>query len=242
MKDFNRIIRIIPKDAFGLKTEDALERLEKRPLLVPTVILFVACCLTFLTASVLPVFFILANLLAFVIFTAKKRNVTRLLGFVLCSLTVALCGFRILTALKADMPSDCDGIYTGTILSCERKLSGAQRIIANIGGVKVELCFGKDLSPPETVVGAYFAATGNMRDPDSGGNPGEFDYKAYLKGKGILYQFYADSFEYVSYPSGSSRFLSSSSRENILSADTMADCILLYFSARSLMGSKNCSM
>ena len=209
MKDFNRIIRNIPKDAFGLKTEDAMERFEKRPLLIPSVILFTACCLTFLTASLLPVVFIMTILMFLVIFAAKKRNVTWLFGFVLCFFAVAFCGFRILTVLNAEMPPDREGIYTGTIVSCERKLSGTERVTAKIGGVNVELRFGKDVNPQETVVGACFATTGKMREPDSGGNPGEFDYKAYLKGKGILYQFYADSFEYVSYPSGSSRFLSS---------------------------------
>ena len=209
MKDFNRIMPIIPKDAFELKTEDALERFEKRPLLIPSAILFLDCCLTFLTGSLIPLFVTLAVLLVVGIYFVRKRNHSSLLGLVLCSCLVVFCSVRIQTALKAEMPADVDGIYTGTLLSCERKLSGSEKITARINGVLVELRFGKDLDVPETVVGAEFKATGKVREPDSAGNPGEFDYKEYLKGKGILYQFRADSFSYTKLPSGLSMFLSS---------------------------------
>ena len=93
MKDFNRIILNIPKGAFGLKTEDAMERFEKRPLLVPSLILFVSCCLTFLTASLLPVVFIMTILITLLIFAAGKRNVTWLFEFVLCFFAVVYCSY-----------------------------------------------------------------------------------------------------------------------------------------------------
>ncbi|MBO4681761.1 MAG: DNA internalization-related competence protein ComEC/Rec2 [Clostridiales bacterium] len=207
MKDFNRIMPNIPKDAFELKTEDALERFEKRPLLMPAAILFVACCLTFMTGSLVPLLVILAVLLAVGIHFVRKRNYSSFLGLVLCSCLVVFCSLRIETALKAEMPAETDGIYMGTILSCERKLSGTERITARINGVNMELRFSKDLDAPHTVVGAEFKAAGTVREPDSAGNPGEFDYKAYLKGKGILYQFRADSFSYTRMPSGLSKVL-----------------------------------
>ena len=205
MKDFNRITHIIPKDAFELKTEEALERFEKRPLLIPAVILFLDCCLTFLTGSLIPLFLILAALLAAGFYFVRKRNCSSLLGLVLCACIAVFCSLRIQTALKAQMPADLDGFYSGTIVSCERNLSGDERITARINGVSMELRFSRNLDPAETVIGAEFKAAGKIREPDSGGNPGEFDYKAYLKSRGILYQFRADSFSYTKQPSGLSR-------------------------------------
>ena len=68
MKDFNRIIRIIPKGALEIKTGDALERFGKRPLLVPAVILFLDCALTFLTGSFVPLLFILAGVVMLILY------------------------------------------------------------------------------------------------------------------------------------------------------------------------------
>ena len=209
MKDFNRIIRIIPKGALELKTQDAMECFEKRPLLIPAVILFLDCALTFLTGSFVPLLFILAALIAAGAFIVRKHKLLSVLGMVFCFALSAFCSLRILTALSSGKPSDTGGIYTGTIVSCERKLSGKERITAKIGGVTVELRFDNDMEPPEILIGAGFKATGMVREPDPAGNPGEFDYKEYLKSKGILYQFYADSFSYTSRPSGFVKFLQS---------------------------------
>lgn len=209
MKDFNRIRQIIPKSALDLKTETAWECFMKRPLLIPSAVLFAASCLTYLTCSLIPLAVITAVVAAFGVYLLEKRNVSGLLGILLCLIAALFCSFRIKAALSAQMPSDIDGFYLGTIVSVEKKLSGTQKVVANIGGVNVELRFDKNLESPKALTGASFKATGKMREPDTAGNPGAFDYKAYLKGKGILYQFYADSFIYTAYPKGLSKISSS---------------------------------
>ena len=209
MKDFNRILNNIPKSALDMKTESAVECLMKRPLLIPSAVLFAVCCANCLTDSLIPLFVLGAGLVSLCVLMYRKRNVSGLGGLVMCIALSAFCSIRIQTALRAQMPSDTDGFYYGTIVSAEKKLSGTERLVANINGVNVELRFNKDMDVQQTVRGAGFKATGKMREPDPAGNPGEFDYKAYLKGKGIIYQFYADSFTYLDYPDGLSKaFLS----------------------------------
>ena len=99
------------------------------------------------------------------------------------------------------MPYTTDGSYSGIVISCERKLSGTERITAKIGGVYAELRFDDGLEKTDITPGASFTATGKFKEPVSAGNPGEFDYQEYLKSKGIRYLFYADSIALTDGPS-----------------------------------------
>lgn len=202
MTDFNRIKLNIPRTASGLASETALESLLKRPLTVPAIMLFVACSLTYLTENLIPVA-VLSAFLACVSFYARKNReyplfYCSLISFVL----IVLCCIRITSVLGVPLPENEDGYYNGTVISCERKLSGSDRNIVMIQGVRAELRFGKNTEVPHTTAGDGFIATGKFKEPESPGNPGEFDYPAYLKSKGIRYLFYADSYSLVSKPSG----------------------------------------
>ena len=108
----------------------------------------------------------------------------------------------MITVLRTSCPESVDGYYTGTVISCERKLSGDNKITVDIGGMRAELRFDKKLEPPDMVPGQSFYSSGRFKEPEKAGNPGEFDYLGYLKSKGIRYLFYADSFSEISRPEG----------------------------------------
>ena len=199
MTDFNRIRPNIPRTALSVAAPDVMERLVKRPLTAPALILFASCCLTFVSESIMPM--LLFSLLLAVSFAYACRR--HELSLVFCSvisliLVLASCS-RMITVLRTSCPESVDGYYTGTVISCERKLSGDNRITVDIGGMRAELRFDKKLEPPDMVPGQSFYSSGRFKEPEKAGNPGEFDYWGYLKNKGIRYLFYADSFSEISH-------------------------------------------
>lgn len=201
MTDFIRIKPNIPK-ANGLAVSDVTERVLKRPMLVPALILFFSCCLTFLSESAIPLcisagILVITGLVAFL-----KRNLNLLLCVLISLVLVFVSCIRILSVLSIEIPVSSDEYHTGIVISCEKKLSGKNSITAVIGGVRVDLTADNVSDPSFPVPGMCFTASGKFKEPDSPGNPGEFDYKGYLKSKGIKYRFYADSLIVLSAPEG----------------------------------------
>ena len=193
MKDFNRIRLNIPRIVSGNLAEEALGRFTRRPLLFPAAAVFISCILTYLTESFVPLAVISGILLLFGTFALVKRNMAMFFGILMSLILVISCNIRILRSLGAVMPDPADGNYIGTVISVERKLSGTKRITAIIGGVSSELGFDSDSGDIELRPGSGFIASGRFKEPDGPGTPGAFDYREYLKSKGIKYMFYADS-------------------------------------------------
>lgn len=202
MTDFNRNSLIIPRTALSDAVPDVLERLVKRPLTAPALMLFVSCCLTFLSESKIPLFLFSAALAAFCIYAWFRHEMYAFFCALFSLLLVVFCCLRMISLLGVTCPESNDGYYTGTVISCERKLSGTNRITVEFSGLRAEMRFDKDLEEPVIVPGQCFYVSGRFKEPEKAGNPGEFDYPGYLKSKGIRYMFYADSFKELSRPDG----------------------------------------
>ena len=200
MKDFNKIIPDIPKLKTGVAAAGVFERSQLRPLMIPALIMFTSCCLTFLTGSKVPFIIISVLLVTACIFACLKRKTT-LFFVALMSLILAFSGsFRILSVLDARSPDGSKELYTGIVVSCERKLSGSVKITAVFDGVRADLRTYGDIDLSNLTPGMTFKAYGKFKQPDPPGNPGEFDYQGYLKSKGILYVFNAESLQVSSVP------------------------------------------
>ena len=202
MTDFNRIELNIPRTVLSLAVPEVSERLLKRPLMVPAFVLFASCYLTYLSENKTPMLLLAVLLTGIALCSVKMHDLTLLFCSLISILLVITCCLRIISALGAEYPESIEYAYSGTVLSCERKLSGTNRITVEIQGVRADLRFGKEIEVPELSAGETFKVTGRFREPEKAGNPGEFDYSVYLKSKGIRYMFYADSFASVSKPKG----------------------------------------
>ena len=198
MTDFNRIKLNIPRMTEDNAVCEALNRSELRPLLMPAVVLFAACILTYCTVSKLPLIILAGILVICCVLSLIKRDQIRFFGTILTLILIVICSVRILSVLLAPIPADNGGIYEGTVISCESKLSGSRRMTARIGDVYAELRFDEDLDQTGLTAGVNFSASGIFKEPVSPGNPGEFDYPAYLKSKGVRYLFYVDTIKTVS--------------------------------------------
>ena len=201
MTDFIRIKLNIPKTN-GMAVSDVTERVLKRPMLVPAVMLLLCCCLTYLSESALPLLISAGILVITGVIAYLKRNLTLMFCVLISLLLVFVSCIRILSVLSTEIPVISDEFHTGIVISCERKLSGKNSITAVIGGVRVDLTADNVSDPAFPAPGMCFTASGKFKEPDSPGNPGEFNYKAYLKRKGIKYRFYAESLTVFSVPEG----------------------------------------
>ena len=174
MTDFIRIKPNIPKTN-GMAVSDVTEFVLKRPMLVPAVMLLQCCCLTYLSESALP-FLISAGILVITgLIACLKRNLTLMFCVLISLLLVFLSGIRILSVLSTEIPVSSDEFHTGIVISCERKLSGKTGITAVIGGVRVDLTADNVSDPAFPAPGMCFTASGKFKEPDSPGNPGEFE-------------------------------------------------------------------
>lgn len=109
---------------------------------------------------------------------------------------------RMFYILNASCPESSDGYYYGTVVFLNRKLSGKNQITADIQGVRCNLWFESGSDEPLVSPGMCFKASGQFKEPEKPGNPGEFDYRSSLRSKGIRYLFYADSFLVTKAPEG----------------------------------------
>lgn len=195
MKDFNRIRLNIPRIVSGNAATETLDRCNRRPLLFPAVAVFLSCILTYLTGSTVPLAVLAGSLAVFTAFALIKHNLSLFFGLLMSIVLIFSCNVRMLNSLKAVMPGYSDGSYTGNVISVERKLSGTKRITAVIDGISSEFRFDNDACDIDLKPGDSFFASGRFKEPYGAGNPGEFDYREYLKSKGIKYIFYSDSIE-----------------------------------------------
>ena len=127
-------------------------------------------------------------------------------GVMLC-LVLVFIGITISSRMNASVvESDC---YNCTVTSVSYDLSGSCGMIVRLeGGAYVKANFYNGY--PDADPGDALLLYGKLREPDNAGNPGEFDYREYLKTKGIRYVINAERYEFVSkagFPLNVSAFL-----------------------------------
>ena len=127
-------------------------------------------------------------------------------GFMLC-LVLGFIGITVSSRMNAlAVDNDC---YRCTVTSVSYDLSGSCDITVRLdGGAYVKTNFYN--GSPDVDPGDSLLLYGKLRTPDNAGNPGEFDYREYLKTKGILYVLNVERFETVSkagFPLNAAAFL-----------------------------------
>lgn len=202
MTDFIRIIRNIPRNENPLSVSSVTERLLNRPLMVPSVAIFSSCIVTYITGSLMPFCILSALFLASGVFAAVRKDLKLFFCLVMSMILMISGSLRMFFVLNAACPDTDEGYCYGTVIWLNRKLSGKDQITADINGVRCSIRFEGDIEVPSVCSGTCFKASGQFEEPESPGNPGEFDYKKSLRSKGVRYIFHADSFTVMKEPEG----------------------------------------
>ena len=174
----------------------------KRPLLLPAILLLTCCFLSYLTVTLIPAVCLCITAAAVCSFQAKRTrsyNVV-LTGLMLCSILL-YGGFVISSALNAYQDLNQDE-FCCRITYLSRDLSGDTDIVVKLNGgtYAVLKYYGNDSRYSALNTGNVLIVSGSIRDPEKAGNPGEFDYRGYLRKQGILYVIKCDSFEIAEEP------------------------------------------
>ena len=174
----------------------------KRPLLLPAVILFSCSILCYSLHSLIPsVLMSLTVLFGTVILYRDSsfepdmalsdcHKISRkgivMTGIVL-SLTLIFTGLYIDSRLNVPHPASGFGEYSCVVTGISYDLSGNMDVTVRLdSGVYAKAGFYME-NPPEITTGDALILYGQLKEPEKAGNPGEFDYREYLRTKGVLY-------------------------------------------------------
>lgn len=101
------------------------------------------------------------------------------------------------TESQSDKEDEGAGKITGEVLSAETTDTGMKIVLAPAGGrckVRVSIYDAPYITPAE-VIGHEITAFGQYREPPGADNPGCFDYRTYLRSRGIGFLFNARNIE-----------------------------------------------
>lgn len=101
------------------------------------------------------------------------------------------------TESQSDQEDEGTGKITGEVLSAETTDTGMKIVLAPRGGrckVRVSIYDAPYITPAE-VIGQEITAFGQYREPPGADNPGCFDYRTYLRSRGIGFLFSARNIE-----------------------------------------------
>ncbi len=187
----------------------------KRPCLLPAVVLAADCLISYRSGSMIPPVFLSVFIVVFyAVFccsnskekTFRKQAFQHRLGYanrfavmscgLILAVVVTLLGYKIVSRLNASCYLSENGGYPCVITSVTYKLSGDTDITACFdGGALAKIRYRGDLSDLESLYpGDCLTLFGTLKEPEKAGNPGEFDYREYLRSEGILYIFSCDRF------------------------------------------------
>ncbi|SCW27197.1 DNA internalization-related competence protein ComEC/Rec2 [Ruminococcaceae bacterium YRB3002] len=181
----------------SIRNETVWNKIMERPLLPVAGLMLTGVVITYFTGSAVPFALVIAVLLILtIVFTKSGREY---ILFVLASLILVMIP-SIHMALSLEASEDTGRISTrGTVVSVRRKLNGgAEDIVRISSGALVLLRCDEEA---ELVPGSTLVIAGTLSLPDKAGNPGEFDYREYLRKKGISCVLRADSVEITHNPS-----------------------------------------
>ena len=169
----------------------------RRPLLLPAVSLVAVCILSFLSESVIPSLLMSVTVIIAVIWhwrLHKSSNAVFVSIFVITILIYS--GFNISSRLNAR--EDLGNTeFLCRVTSVSRDMSGGSDVTVRLenGAYCVLKYYGKDPLYGSLRSGDILLAQGKIKEPRKAGNPGEFDYRDYLKKQGILYVVTCESME-----------------------------------------------
>ena len=162
----------------------------KRPCLLPALMVAVTAFLCFYLESFIPVIPACLAVFGYCLFLSRKVSELKhsvLLAGILFSLVLIHTGTIIDSRLNAEITKTGSGQYTCVVTAVSYDLSGGIDMTVKLGnGVLAKASFYKEI-PKDISAGDSLILHGKLKEPESAGNPGEFDYKSYLRTKGILY-------------------------------------------------------
>ena len=182
--------------------------ISRRPLLLPAVSLITGCILSFISESVIPSA-LMSVLVAFAVIWHWRRHKSAnavFIGIFVISILI-YSGFYISSRLIARENLE-NTEFLCRVTSASRDMSGGSDVIVRLegGAYCVLKYYGKDPLYGTLKPGDNLSVYGKIKEPRKAGNPGEFDYRDYLKKQGILYVITCESMEFKG--SGSSSGLS----------------------------------
>ncbi len=179
----------------------------KRPCLIPAVLMLLCCYLSFYFASVIPAIIMSFAVLMFAVclkpshFALCQSNVNKsgclIISAFLC-MALVFSGYVISSDLKYECETgECQYICHITDVSYD--LSGDADVTVRLeNGARVELRFRDEKQDLLSLdPGDCLKIYGKLKVPDKAGNPGEFDYREYLRSRGILYIFSCEHYKVI---------------------------------------------
>lgn len=169
----------------------------KRPLVIPAVLMMFCCFIIYFLSSWIPSVVIAFAVLACFAFISKRASVnkTALLSVaVLLSAVLVYIGIFINTKLNSYCDeSEC---LKCTVIRVSEDLSGELDLTVKLdGGALARANFYCDHGTVDP--GDVLVLYGKIKEPEKAGNPGEFDYREYLRKQGILYMISCKRYEVV---------------------------------------------
>lgn len=159
-----------------------LESFSKRPCLLPAILAVICSFACYYSSSFWPALIIVVLVFGICIFRFGKRSVT--VGIIL-SLVLIYVGFFI--SARLDEHEDCvEGEFLCIVTDISYDLSGDANITVKLESGALASAKFYDFKP-SVEIGDVLVTYGKLREPPKAGNPGEMDYREYLRSKGILY-------------------------------------------------------
>lgn len=168
-----------------------------RPLVLPATLMISCSALCYISASFIPSLVISVVIILFTLFFAKRSEVNKtalmLTDLILC-ISFVYIGIFISSRLNAGC--DTADSYICEITEVSADISGDLDMTVKLENgalCKVRFYCEYDSFNPGDVLKLY----GKLKEPDKAGNPGEFDYREYLRKQGILYTISCKDYETV---------------------------------------------
>ena len=179
-----------------------------RPALIPAISMLLGSCLSFYLASGVPAYilgFLIFLISIFMAFRRSERTLEPLsnrlskvlIGVILFAVISNIgyfVGFR-LNPVNLSGETEC---IRCTVTQADYDLSGGLDMVVSLQeGSLAKVNFRSEI-PSDIRQGDSLLIYGKLKEPESAGNPGEFDYKNYLRSQGILYLLSCDRYDVVS--------------------------------------------
>ena len=198
---------------FVSELKNTMRAFYKRPLLLPAVLLFSCGILCFNMHSFIPSVLMSLTVLLGTAVLCLDRSFDLNMAFSECHKIsrkgLAMSGAVLSAALVFT------GLYIDSRLNVPDLPSGYGEYGCVVTGISYDLADNMDVTvrldsgvyakagfymedPPEIMTGDALILYGKLREPEKAGNPGEFDYRKYLRTKGISYTFSCERCEVIS--------------------------------------------
>ena len=178
-----------------------------RPLILPAVVLTVCCLACYYSSSFVPavvISTIAAAAVFFYLFRSKQRSLNKcpiiLIALIFCAVLIycgVFIGIRLnAAAVSLESAENSEGLCC-TVKESSVDLSGRLEMTVELegGALAAVNYYGSREDLIYIGSGDRLILYGKLKEPDKAGNPGDFDYREYLRKKGVLYVISCERYE-----------------------------------------------